>query len=224
MKRDIKELLGKTLKDVKVKRDEDIIEFFLEDDEIVVMYHDQDCCEEVFISDASGDIKDLVGSEILMAEEITENRGECETWTFYKFATIKGYVTFRWIGRSNGYYSEKVDIKRVFLKLFNQKLVNIEVDIKNSSVYLFTKNKKYKFSCGHDSFIDFSKYEKRYFDRGLSSSVNKKIRHAESVESLSSESISDCYSDIFPLLTLLCIQNMIIRFHSKDSLKLEEFE
>ena len=112
---DVSILKGKILKDIKIEGNENI--FFIDEDGIEYkMFHDYDCCENVYIEDICGDINNLIGSEIIMAEEVI-NRDlsplnefdESYTWTFYKFATVKGYVTIRWYGESNGYYSEKVD-------------------------------------------------------------------------------------------------------------------
>ena len=80
--------------------------------------HSQDCCESVDINDIVGDLQDLVGEPLLLAEEVqgetpvdfNEREYESVTWTFYKFATRKGYVDVRWLGESNGYYSEGVDL------------------------------------------------------------------------------------------------------------------
>ena len=90
------------------------------------MCHDQDCCEHVYLEDVVGDLDDLIGTPIFLAEEsssrirprdkLNEDDADywqvpdSETWTFYKFATMKGSVTLRWYGTSNGYYSERVSI------------------------------------------------------------------------------------------------------------------
>ena len=105
-------LKGKTLASLVNEGDE--LVFKTTDGETYRMYHEQDCCEHVRIEDIVGDLEDLVGSEILIAEEVEgESPADFEayesyTWTFYKFATRKGYVDLRWLGESNGYYSEGV--------------------------------------------------------------------------------------------------------------------
>ena len=112
---DVSILKGKILKDIKIEGTENI--FFIDEDDVEYeMFHDYDCCENVYIEDICGDINNLIGSEIIMAEEVINKDlsplnefDESYTWTFYKFATVKGYVTIRWYGESNGYYSERVD-------------------------------------------------------------------------------------------------------------------
>jgi hypothetical protein len=113
----VSELIGKVLTEIGGNRVDELI-FYTEDGECYRMYHEQDCCEHVYIEDICGDLDDLIGAPILLAEEVSENAppldewDESYTWTFYKFATAKGYVTIRWYGTSNGYYSESVAFKR----------------------------------------------------------------------------------------------------------------
>lgn len=85
------------------------------------LYHSQDCCESVWLDDIVGALGDLCNTPILMAYEASQHfpRKEEEyddgskTWTFYHLATIKGYVTLRWVGTSNGYYSESVSFSKL---------------------------------------------------------------------------------------------------------------
>lgn len=123
----ISELLGKTLLSIDVQigsyKTDDSVTFNCTDGSRYKMLHFQSCCERVTIEDINGDLDDLIGSPILKAEEVTNSDGNPEgitkeyqdsfTWTFYHLATVKGYVTIRWYGESNGYYSESVD----FIKL-----------------------------------------------------------------------------------------------------------
>lgn len=119
---EITELLGKVLSKVENLDNERIV-FTVSPDEKYVLYHIQDCCESVRVEDINGELEDLVGSPILIAEEVTSRedppgfqkqyQDESFTWTFYKFATAKGYVTIRWYGASNGYYSESVSFSSI---------------------------------------------------------------------------------------------------------------
>lgn len=120
MDANISELIGKTIIKIEgLKKDNDTVTFILSNGEQYTMYHQQDCCEHVSIEDITGFISDIIDSPILKAEERTSNENpfgitkeyqDSFTWTFYELATIKGYVTIRWYGSSNGYYSERVDI------------------------------------------------------------------------------------------------------------------
>lgn len=133
---EIKKLIGKTFTEIVVNDNKDEIIFTCDDGTQYKMFHRQDCCEGVSIDDINGDLNDLIGNQILVAEENSSTEPSAEqvaekekrklkegddyydyddsfTWTFYKFATVNGYVDIRWYGSSNGYYSESVDIVEV---------------------------------------------------------------------------------------------------------------
>lgn len=120
------DMLGKTLTGIaRIDNDgdEELI-FSFADGTQYRQFHMQDCCESVTIDDICGDFGDLIGMPLLIAEEATseknpngvkapEYQDDSFTWTFYKLATIRGYVTIRWYGESNGYYSESVDFEQI---------------------------------------------------------------------------------------------------------------
>ena len=108
-------MIGSTFANVFYDTETEELIFERADRTQVIFYHNQDCCESVYIEDICGELNDLIGYPILVAEErvsdsIYTGEDESVTYTFYEFRTIKGSVTVRWCGSSNGYYSESVDM------------------------------------------------------------------------------------------------------------------
>ena len=118
---DFCKLDGQILTDIKIIND-DVIMFKTSTGTNYKMWHVADCCECVTIDEIIGDLSDLLNTPILLAEIATssdtlpgfEHRdNEHFTWTFYKLSSIRGSVTIRWYGSSNGYYSEAVSFSEL---------------------------------------------------------------------------------------------------------------
>jgi hypothetical protein len=107
-------LKGRTV--VDILRGDDELTFYTDNGDAFRMCHNQSCCESVYIEDICGDLEDLIGTPILVAEERTQDEeyeyGDA-MWTFYELRTIKGSVTIRWHGSSNGYYSIGVSFDKL---------------------------------------------------------------------------------------------------------------
>lgn len=114
----LRSLVGKTFSAVVKTNDgdSDVLRFECSQG-AVEFYYQEDCCANCYIESVDGDLADLVGTPLLMAELVTSDENplhkneESFTWSFYKFATVRGYVTVRWYGSSNGYYSETVSVR-----------------------------------------------------------------------------------------------------------------
>ena len=111
---DISVLNGKHLTKTTIEADEVI---FYTEGGVYRLYHQQDCCEAVYLYDVDGDVQDLQDALCISAYEVHQYNEQDEdgsrTFTFYSIQTSKGYVWLRWRGESNGYYSESVDFEKV---------------------------------------------------------------------------------------------------------------
>ena len=109
---DISELVGKTVRYITGVAGDQEITFRMTDDSQYQMRHNQNSCESVRVDEIIGDLQDLIDSPILQAEVVIQKDAvtpDLITWTFYKLATTKGFVTIFWHGTS----SEAVDFERV---------------------------------------------------------------------------------------------------------------
>ena len=110
---DIKDMVGKKV--VGIYYDEENFQI-LTDDGVYAFYHEQSCCESVWLTQVDGINDKIIGSRIVIAEVVTDET-DTEyghiTWRFYKIGTHQGLIDFRWCGESNGYYSETVDLVKI---------------------------------------------------------------------------------------------------------------
>ena len=110
---DIKDMIGKKI--TGIYYDEENFQI-LTDDCVYAFYHEQSCCEYVWLTQVDGISDKIIGSRIVIAEVVVDEKsvaGGSITWSFYKIGTNKGMIDFRWQGESNGYYSESVDLIKI---------------------------------------------------------------------------------------------------------------
>lgn len=110
---DIDDLVGKVIKGWAYSDENFQI---LTDDGVYAFYHEQSCCESVWLTQVDGISDKIIGSRIVIAEEVVDEK-DTEyghiTWSFYKIGTNKGMIDFRWQGESDGGYSETVDLIKI---------------------------------------------------------------------------------------------------------------
>lgn len=118
--RNFSDLVGETLTQViGLQNGSNEINFACKSGKVFRMYHSQECCENVVIEDLVGDVSDIVnGKPINLAEQVSNPEPykpdtDSYTWTFYRIQAGECIVTIRWLGTSNGFYSETVKFSRL---------------------------------------------------------------------------------------------------------------
>ena len=110
---DIRDMVGKKV--LGIYYDEENFQIRT-DDCVYAFYHEQDCCESVLLTQVDGISDKIIGSRIVIAEVVTDEK-DTEyghiTWSFYKIGTNKGMIDFRFQGESDGGYSEIVDLVKI---------------------------------------------------------------------------------------------------------------
>lgn len=117
----VPEFVGEILTHVDVGKDEyedqDQILLTTESGRQFLLTHDQDCCELVRIEGTDGEWSQLFGKvieDVSWREKHTEtDEDESRTDTTLAFKVNDATVISRWIGTSNGCYSESVNIKEL---------------------------------------------------------------------------------------------------------------
>lgn len=121
---DFEEFNGLVFEDVKHSSIYGDVILFKTATRLFMMSNTEECACTT-IEDICGNLDDLIGSPIIRCYSTTNhdnqinggNRDDSFTWTFYHIYTVKGYVTIRWYGSSNGYYAEDATIDEVYVDI-----------------------------------------------------------------------------------------------------------
>lgn len=110
----MRSLVGETLVSIDVSDDSILLK--TESGREILLEHRQDCCESVGILDTNGEWKNLIGRPLLEFshdEDDWPEASESGTLTTFTFRVNDATVINRWVGESNGYYSESVDLREI---------------------------------------------------------------------------------------------------------------
>jgi len=122
-------LLGRTLVEIRgaFEGSEEVV-LMTADKKAYRLHGDSGYVLDTRLEDIAGNVADLVGTPLLMAQVVSsqaapsdlKSYGEWEssTWTYYKLATVKGYVTLRWWANSDGNYCEEVFCSEITTPFF----------------------------------------------------------------------------------------------------------
>ena len=107
------DLVGETLTHIDIDPENNEILLTTKSDKKIIIKHDQNCCESVKLVYYSPNWKKLIGKVIVDTSEnavSSMNGYDSRTDTDLTFSVDDATVITKWVGESNGYYSETVDI------------------------------------------------------------------------------------------------------------------
>ena len=123
---EFKKMVGEIISEITLKTDDNNYEqliFKTESGKIFKMFHENDCCEIVYLEDViGGRLTDLLGETVVDVDIKTnsvknnKNTEEYEyyfyEYYFYEIKTNVNTITLRWYGESD-YYSAYVDFEEI---------------------------------------------------------------------------------------------------------------
>jgi len=113
-------LVGEILTHIDVDADNEEILLTTQSGRRFRVYHNQNCCENVNIVDTEGEWHTLLNKKLVEVKHTEYDDGVppydgCESYTktAILFRVDDATVISRWVGTSNGYYSETVDLAEI---------------------------------------------------------------------------------------------------------------